>query len=104
YAAELCYKLSMTLVKWPLFEIYGIIPGGHVAFFNQNSLIYFLNKNNFEFLCSDFDAMGQALWRPVTWIERLAGAIDNVGSVFSGKYHMVVFARSGERNDRQQEG
>jgi hypothetical protein len=72
-------------------------PEGHVLFFNQNTLTYLLNKNNFEFLGSDFDAMGQALWRQSTLIERLAGAVDNLwGALFGKKYHMVVFAQSGE--------
>lgn len=97
HTAELIFKLSLTYVKWPLFQIYGMGPEGHILFFNQNTLTYLLNKNGFEFLDSDFDSMGQALWRPSTLIERLAGAIDNIwGTLFGGKYHMVLFARSGE--------
>lgn len=95
--AELIFNLSLTYVKWPLFQIYGMGPEGHVLFFNQNTLTYLLNKNNFEFLGSDFDAMGQALWRQSTLIERLASAVDNIwGALFGKKYHMVVFAQSGE--------
>ncbi|MBN1218118.1 MAG: class I SAM-dependent methyltransferase [Anaerolineae bacterium] len=105
YAAKLIYTLSMTSVKWPVFQIYGVGPEGHVIFFDQNTLIYLLNKNGFEFLYSDFDAMGQALWRSATLVERLAGTIDNVGSIlFGGKYHMLVFAQSGERSSNLQLG
>jgi 2-polyprenyl-3-methyl-5-hydroxy-6-metoxy-1,4-benzoquinol methylase len=105
YTAKLIYTLSMTSVKWPMAQIYGIGPDGHVIFFDQNTLKYLLNKNDFDFLYSDFDVMGQALWRSATLVERLAGVVDNAGSIlFGGKYHMLVFAQAGERRSNLQPG
>jgi 2-polyprenyl-3-methyl-5-hydroxy-6-metoxy-1,4-benzoquinol methylase len=89
--AELAFKL--TAIKWPLVQIYGIRPGGHVAFFDRDSLAHLLHDRGFEVVRVSYDPIGQALWRPLTQGEKLARWVDSAVGGLRGQYHMMTLAR-----------
>lgn len=92
--AELAFKWSAGLIRWPLVQIYGIGPGGHVFFFDAASLARLLGDHGFVVERVSYDPMGQALWRPTTGAEKLAGWVDRVlGGLRGSQYHMMVYAR-----------
>ena len=66
-------------------------------FFSPSALSCLLREHGFKIERVEFDPMGQGLWRRLTYVERLAGRVDNVvGGLLHTQYHVVVHARKVE--------